>query len=80
MSARTTARTDVSFSSSENEVGGWPAYASGEPPVNTAPDGIPDDWKEARGLSVIDANVANTVNGDGYTELEVYLNSLVTKQ
>jgi hypothetical protein len=22
------------------EVGGWPAYASGEPPVDTASDGI----------------------------------------
>jgi len=61
----------------EKEVGGWPAYASGEPPVDTARDGIPDEWKKARGLSLTDPNVANTLNADGYTMLEVYLNSLV---
>jgi hypothetical protein len=61
----------------ENEVGGWPAYASGEPSVDTANDGIPDDWKKVHGLSLNDPNVANAVNADGYTTLEVYLNSLV---
>jgi len=61
----------------EREVGGWPAYTSGEPPVDTARDGIPDEWKKARGLQLNDPNVANAVNADGYTMLEVYLNSLV---
>src|SRR5262249_32994189 len=61
----------------EREVGGWPAYASDQPPVSTAGDGIPDEWKKARGFSPDDPNVANTVNAEGYTELEVYLNSLV---
>jgi len=61
----------------EKEVGGWPAYASGEPPVDTANDGIPDACKKARGLSLTAPNVANDINADGYTQLEVYLNSLV---
>jgi pectate lyase len=61
----------------EQEVGGWPTYASGEPPVDTANDGIPDEWKKAHALSLNDPTVANAVNSDGYTELEVYLNSLV---
>jgi hypothetical protein len=61
----------------EREVGGWPAYASSEPPVDTARDGIPDEWKKAHGLQMNDPNVANAVNGGGYTTLEVYLNSLV---
>ena len=61
----------------EREVGGWPAYASGEPPVDTARDGIPDEWKKAHGLQLNDPNVANAVSADGYTMLEVYLNSLV---
>jgi hypothetical protein len=29
--------------SKEKEVGAWPAYASGEPPVCTANNGIPDE-------------------------------------
>lgn len=61
----------------EQEVGGWPAYASGEGPVDTAHDGIPDAWKKAHGLSLNDPSVAHAVNGEGYTQLEVYLNSLV---
>jgi hypothetical protein len=60
------------------KVGGWPAYVSGEAPVDTARDGIPDVWKRAHGLPLNDPNVANAVNADGYTMLEVYLNSLVT--
>jgi pectate lyase len=61
----------------ENEVGGWPHYQSGNPPVCSAGDGIPDDWKTAHGLSLTNPNVANTVNSEGYTELEMYVNSLV---
>jgi hypothetical protein len=60
----------------EREVGGW-AYASDEPPVDTARDGIPDEWTKAHGLQLNDPNVANAVNADGYTNLEAYLNSLV---
>ena len=60
----------------ENEVGGWPEYKSGNFPVCSANDGIPDEWKKAHGLSLTDANVANAVNAEGYTELEVYMNSL----
>jgi hypothetical protein len=61
----------------ESEVGGWPAYSSGELPVDTSNDGIPDEWKKAHDLPLNDPHVANTVTADGYTELEVYLNSLV---
>lgn len=61
----------------ENEVGAWPTYASGELPVDTANDGIPDAWKKAHGLPLNDPNVANAVNADGYIQLKVYLNSLV---
>lgn len=62
----------------EKEVGGWPTYASGEPPVDASRDGIPDEWEKAHGFSPEDPNVADTVNAEGYTQLEVYLNSLVT--
>jgi pectate lyase len=60
----------------ENEVGGWPDYKPGIPPVCSANDGIPDEWKKAHRLSLTDPNVANAVNAEGYTELEMYLNSL----
>lgn len=61
----------------ESEVGGWPEYKSGNPPVCSANDGIPDEWKKAHALPLNDLNVANAVNAEGYTEVEVYLNSLV---
>jgi len=61
----------------EREVGGWPAYASGEPPVCSLNDGIPDEWRKAHALQLNDPSIANTVSADGYTMLEVYLNSLV---
>jgi hypothetical protein len=60
----------------EKEVGGWPAYTSGEPPLASAEDGIPDEWKRAHGLPLNNPNVANAMSPDGYTELEMYLNSL----
>jgi pectate lyase len=60
----------------EREVGGWPAYASGDASVATADDGIPDPWKKAHGLPLNDPNVAIALNAEGYTQLEVYLNSL----
>jgi pectate lyase len=61
---------------SEKEVGGWPTYQSAESPARGASDGIPEEWKKAHGLSLNDPNAANALNAEGYTELEVYLNSL----
>jgi len=46
------------------------------PPADTANDGIPDEWKKAHGLPLNDPNVAKTVNAEGYTQLEAYLNPL----
>ncbi len=60
----------------ENEVGGWPDYKPGSPPVCSAKDGIPDEWKKAHGLALNDPNAANAVNAEGCTALEMYLNSL----
>jgi pectate lyase len=62
----------------EKEVGGWPVYVSPAPPVSTAMDGIPDEWKTAHGLPLNDPTVANSTNAYGYTQLELYLNSLVS--
>jgi hypothetical protein len=63
---------------SEAEVGGWPLLRSRPAPVDTDGDGMPDAWERAMGLdpnSPADRNADR--NGDGYTNLEEYLNSLV---
>ncbi|HEY5346105.1 MAG TPA: thrombospondin type 3 repeat-containing protein [Verrucomicrobiae bacterium] len=56
----------------------WPDYQTYNVPVDSDHDGIPDDWEKAHGLNPNDASDANKdLNGDGYTNLEKYLNSLV---
>ena len=56
----------------------WPEYKTYDVPVDTDHDGIPDNWETAHGLNPKDPNDANgDCNGDGYTNLEKYLNWLV---
>ncbi len=56
----------------------WPDYRTGDVPVDSDHDGIPDDWEKAHGLNPYDPLDANKVpDGEGYTHLERYLNSLV---
>lgn len=62
---------------SQNEVGGWPILNSLPAPEDFDHDGMPDDWELANGLNPNDPNDRNGTNADGYTMLEVYLNSLV---
>ncbi|MCM1521580.1 MAG: pectate lyase [Muribaculaceae bacterium] len=47
--------------------------------VDTDGDGIPDVWEKANGLNPSDPNDGNhsTLSKEGYTNLEVYMNSLV---
>lgn len=61
----------------ENDCEGFVAYSSDYTvPADTDGDGMPDEWEKAHGLnpSVADQNL---VNAQGYTALEVYLNSLM---
>ncbi len=63
---------------SQTDVGGWPQYNATESPKDSDGDGIPDEWETANGLnpnSYADATQM-TIN-KGYTNLEVYLNSIV---
>ena len=56
----------------------WPDYKTYNVPIDSDHDGIPDDWEKAHGLNPNDPSDANKdLNGDGYTNLEKYLNSLV---
>lgn len=62
---------------SQWEVGGWPVLRQGRPPADRDRDGMPDEWEQARGLNAEDpADSAADRDGDGYTNLEEYLNSL----
>jgi len=61
-----------------SEVGGLLVIASGTPPVDTDGDGMPDEWEKQHGLNLNDpADRNQDRNGDGYTNIEEYLNSLV---
>ena len=60
--------------------GGWPVLPTGEAPLDTDGDGMPDVWENEHGLnpnSSIDGNLT-TLDG-GYTNVEVYINSIVKR-
>lgn len=63
---------------SQEDVGGWPELASGEAPKDSDQDGMPDEWEQEHGLNPGDASdsVLYTLV-ENYTNVEVYLNSLV---
>ncbi len=62
---------------SQWEVGGWPVYRPARPPVDSDRDGMPDAWEIARGLGPRNpADSAADRDGDGYTNIEEYLNGL----
>jgi hypothetical protein len=63
----------------EEQVGGWPVLNSTTPPVDSDHDGMPDEWELAVCLNPNDANDRNgDRDSDGYTNLEEYLNWLVS--
>lgn len=60
------------------QMGGYPEY-KGKPRVDTDGDGMPDDWERAHGLNPNDASDANKdCTGDGYTNIEKYINGIST--
>ncbi|HBS34664.1 MAG TPA: hypothetical protein DEA50_06245 [Parvularcula sp.] len=57
--------------------GGWPTFANAAAPADADRDGMADSWETARGLSASNAADRNgDLDGDGYTNLEEYLNEL----
>ena len=60
------------------DVGGWPEFRSKPAPADTDEDGIPDEWEQAHGLDPNDAaDGTKDRDGDGYTNVEEYVNGLV---
>lgn len=62
---------------SQNDVGGWPALFSAHSPVDHDHDGMPDLWETSMGFNPEYPEDRNDDHdGDGYTNLEEYLNSI----
>lgn len=63
-----------------SDVGGWPTLKTGEAYRDTDKDGMPDDWETARGLDPNNpADGSMDRDGDGYTNVEEFLNSLMAE-
>jgi len=58
------------------QVGGYPSY-KGMPYTDSDNDGIPDEWEKKNGLNPKDATDAAKITDSGYSNIEVYLNSVV---
>jgi len=65
--------TDLRPSDATGDWSAWPVLADGTPETDADGDGIKDGWLE----QYFPGKTANDVNDEGYTLLEVYLNSLV---
>jgi len=66
------------FIDSPDDAEGWPTYAVGTPVVDNDHDGMADDWEVANGFNPADPEDGKkVVSAEGYTALEVYLNSLM---
>lgn len=63
---------------SQKDSGGWPVYQGGKALPDTDHDGMPDDWEQKKGLNPGDPSDGGKDAGDGFTNLEVYLNELTT--
>ena len=59
----------------QNNLNGYPSYASGSSSTDTDHDGMPDTWESTNGLNPNSAADRNLMSLDAvYTNLEVYLN------
>ncbi|MCA1745391.1 MAG: polysaccharide lyase [Bacteroidales bacterium] len=58
------------------QVGGYPTYR-GEAYVDSDGDGMPDWWELKYGLNPYDSSdVQGDINGDGYTNIEMFINGI----
>jgi len=73
------ARQDTDYIRTPADVGGWPTVDPGTPCADSDSDGMPDQWETARGLNPMQDDSAADYNGDGYTNLEEYLNGMASE-
>ena len=63
------------------QMGGYPVYKKWTAWKDADGDGMPDEWERANGLNPNDASDANKdCTGDGYTNIEKYINGISTKE
>ena len=66
---------------SVDQVGGWPELSTGDIPVDTDNDGMPDHWEIREGLDIRDpSDRAEVSEGRVYDNLDRYLNELASNQ
>ncbi|HJT73084.1 MAG TPA: T9SS type A sorting domain-containing protein, partial [Chitinophaga sp.] len=58
--------------------GGPGNVSGGTAPTDTDRDGMPDQWEQANNLNPTNAADGKTIRSDGYTNLEHYINSIVS--
>ena len=56
----------------------WPVLQSKKAPKDADGDGMPDDWERRHGLNPNDPSDGNLKDKNGYTNLEKYLNGIIT--
>jgi len=71
----TASRGENGFVKDQEEAGGWITMKTGTARADADEDGMPDEWERQHGLKPGDASdhVADS-DGDGYTNIEEYLN------
>ena len=61
------------------QMGGYPEYSKWEPWKDTDGDGMPDEWEIENGLNPNDpSDAVKDCTGDGYTNIEKYINDIPT--
>lgn len=56
----------------------WPLLKQGPVAADSDGDGMPDEWEKKNGLNPMDAADGSQTAANGYTNLEIYLNSIVS--
>ena len=61
------------------QMGGYPEYGDWKPWKDTDGDGMPDEWETENGLNPNDpSDAVKDCTGDGYTNIEKYINDIPT--
>lgn len=71
--------TKGAFIANEQDVGGIGTLAGADATADSDGDGMPDEWEKANGTDPDKADANGDADGNGYTNIEDYVNSLAHK-